>query len=136
MLQQVFNFVISQSLIKQTSNRWTLCVLYLIMIFPSIILLSFAQSMEKNEKKRKKREQEKESFVNKFALDTLYYLCYFAPTMFLTCSIGIAAIGSTFCGYIPLFWLIIVFILIIMIIIDYYTYNKQERDKKNTKKTL
>ncbi len=127
MLTTIFNFVISQSLRKQTSMRWSLVLFYLILIFPAMILMSMAQSMEKNQKQSKSLQQ---SSWKKF----IYYTLYFSPTMFLSCAISIAAIGSTFAAWIPLFWFIIVLLLIFGYSINYYLFTNNSKKDRNKKK--
>ena len=94
MFSAVLGFIFSHTLQKQTSLRWSLVVLYLVLIFPSMLLLAYCQSAEKHKKKWNVFES------------LLFYLCWMAPTMFLTAAMAIAAVGSTFAGYVPLFWLI------------------------------
>ena len=128
MLYSLFNFVISQSLRKQTSLRWSLVTIYLILIFPTLILMSIAQNMEKGKKGHKLLQ---ESILTK----ALYYAFYFSPTMFLSCALAIASTGSTFAAYIPLFWFISCVFLLFGKITTYYIFRlRNKRQKQYTQK--
>lgn len=121
----VFNFIISQSLRKQTSMRWSLVVIYLLLILPSIVLMSIAQSME-NTKKRKMIPLLRDSSLTKI----LYYAFYYSPTILLSCALAIASTGSTFAAYIPLIWLGIVILCIIGLIINYFLFTQNTNKKQ------
>ena len=104
----IVNFIISNSLEKQHRKRWSLVVLYLVCIFPSILLMAYAISAEKHKK------------TMSFWGTVLVWFCWMSPTLFFTAAIAIAAVGSTFAAYVPLFWLIGFLISVGGVAFDYF----------------
>lgn len=117
----IFNFIISQSIEKQHRKRWSLVILYAICIFPSVVLMAYAISAEKHKK------------YWSTSNTILVWLCWISPTMFFTAAVAIAAVGSTFAAYVPLFWLIGFLLSLIGVVVDWYFGRVQIRPRKRKK---